>query len=337
MKIRDPNTDPIPVIDLHCDLLSYLASVDGATVDNVADIGCALPCLDDGNVKLQVLASYVPTERQSVDMAVREYDLFNTLPSEHPGVLHHVTTPGQAESACKSDGTGVVAAIENASALCSESESLDLAFGRLEQIIEQTGRVLYITLTHHSANRFGGGNMTDLGLSDDGRALLSHLSGMGIAIDLSHTSDELARGIVDHIDAKGLDLPLMASHSNFRAVWDHARNLPDWLAKEIVGRGGVIGINFVRAFVHMEDPSYLERHVVYGHEIGVGDGLCFGADFFYWKNSLDQGRIPFFHAQHEDAGKYQELLSSFGPELGQGEKQALAYGNALRFLNRIWI
>lgn len=337
MNIVQKGNGPFPIIDLHCDLLSYLATVEGATPDNTEDMGCALPFLDEGNVKLQVLASYVPTEPQSVDMAAREYDLFNTLPSEHPGVLHHVTTPGQAESACKSDGTGVVAAIENASALCSESESLDLAFGRLEQIIEQTGRVLYITLTHHSANRFGGGNMTDLGLSDDGRALLSHLSGMGIAVDLSHTSDELARGIVDHIDAKGLDLPLMASHSNFRAVWDHARNLPDWLAKEIVGRGGVIGINFVRAFVHMEDPSYLERHVVYGHEIGVGDGLCFGADFFYWKNSLDQGRIPFFHTQHEDAGKYQELLSSFGPELGQVEKQALAYGNALRFLNRSWI
>ena len=159
---------------------------------------------------------------------------------------------------------------------------------------------------------------------------------MGIAIDLSHTSDVLARGVLDHIDAKGLEVPLLASHSNFRTVFDHARNLPDWLAREIVNRGGVIGINFIRAFVHMDDPSYLERHVLHGFEIGVGDGLCFGADFFYWKNTLDQGRIPFYHSGHEHAGRYQKILSSFGPDLGQGDKQALAYGNALRFLDRIW-
>ena len=336
--MRNVQTDaaPLPIIDLHCDLLSYLATAEGATPGNVDDIGCAIPLLHDGNVKLQVLAFYVPTEPHCIDLAADEYRRFNELPSNHPGAFSHVTTPKQAEHALQSEGTGVIAAIENASALCTESEPLDLAFTRLEQIVEQTGKVLYITLTHHSANRFGGGNMTDLGLSDDGKSLLEHVNGMGIAIDLSHTSDALARGIVDHIDAKGLEVPLLASHSNFRAVFDHARNLPDWLAREIVNRGGVIGINFIRAFVHLDDPSYLERHVVHGHELGGGDGLCFGADFFYWKGSLDQGRAPFYHAAHEHAGKYQEILSSFGPDLGQKEKQALAYGNALRFLDRVW-
>jgi membrane dipeptidase len=327
---------PYPIIDLHCDLLSYLATLDDATPANVDDIGCAVPFLVEGNVKLQVLASYVPTEPHCVDLAAKEYALFSELPSKHAGVFFHVTTPTEAEQACRSTGTGVVAAIENASALCTETEPLDLAFGRLEEIVAQTGKVLYITLTHHGANRFGGGNMTDLGLTDDGKSLLAHVSGMGIAIDLSHTSDALARGIMDHIDAKGLDVPVLASHSNFRAVYDHARNLPDWLATEIVDRGGVIGINFIRAFVHLEDPSYLERHVLYGHEHGLGDGLCFGADFFYWKDSIAQGRVPFYHSAHEHAGKYQEILSSFGSKLGQEENQALAYGNALRFLDRLW-
>jgi len=336
MNSPEQGNTPFPIIDLHCDLLSYLATVEGATPENSDDIGCALPCLSAGNVKLQVLASYVPTEPHSVETAASEYELFDALPSDLPGVFHHVTTAKQAEQACRSDGTGIIAAIENASALCSETEQLDLAFNRLEKIIEQTGRVLYITLTHHAANRFGGGNMTDIGLSDDGKALLSFLSGKGIAIDLSHTSDALARGIVDHIDSKGLDVPLLASHSDFRAVCDHARNLPNWLAREIGDRGGVIGINFVRAFVDMNDPSYLERHILYGHDLGVGEALCFGADFFYWKNSLDQGRIPFYHAAHEDASKYQEILNSFGPELGPVEKKALAFGNALRFLDRIW-
>jgi microsomal dipeptidase-like Zn-dependent dipeptidase len=328
---------PYPIFDLHCDLLSYLETVDGASPDNTNDIGCAVPFLVLGDVKLQVLAAYVPSEPHSADLAAEEIRRFNGLPSESPGSFHHVTTGDQAAEALSSTGTGVIGAIENASALCTETESLDLAFTRLEQLVQQAGKLLYITMTHHSANRFGGGNMTDIGLQDDGRELLEHLSGMGIAIDLSHTSDALARGIVDLIDAKGLNVPILASHSNFRAVCDHARNLPDWLAREIFDRGGVVGINFVRAFVHSDDPSYIERHVLHGYELGLGEGLCFGADFFYWKNSLDQGRLPFYHPAHEHAGKYQEVLASFGSDFGQEDKQALAYGNALRFLERLWM
>jgi microsomal dipeptidase-like Zn-dependent dipeptidase len=327
---------PFPIVDLHCDLLSYLANVDGATPDNTDDIDCATPFLSEGNVKLQVLAAYVPTESRSVDLAADEFGRFQNLPSEYSGSFHHVLTSEQASGALTAGGTGVIAAIENASALCTETEPLDKAFTRLEQLVRQAKKVLYITMTHHAANRFGGGNMTDTGLHDDGKALLDHLSGTGIAIDLSHASDALARGIVDHIDAKGLSVPILASHSNFRAVCDHARNLPDWLAREIVQRGGVIGINFVRAFVDLDDPSYLERHVLYGYELGLGDALCFGADFFYWKNSLDQGRVPFYHPSHENAGKYQEILASFSSDIGQEEKQALAYGTALKFLDRLW-
>ena len=78
---------PYPIVDLHCDLLSYLASVEGAAPDTTDDIGCALPFLRDGNVKLQVLASYVPTEPQCVEMAAKEYEVFNELPSKHPGVV----------------------------------------------------------------------------------------------------------------------------------------------------------------------------------------------------------------------------------------------------------
>jgi microsomal dipeptidase-like Zn-dependent dipeptidase len=329
--------DPrLPIIDLHCDLLAYLATVEGSTPDNTDDMGCAIPFLRDGNVKLQVLAAYVPSEPHSADLAAEECRRFGELPNECPGEFHHVTTIEQVEKSLTAKGTGVITAIENASALCTELEPLDVAFTRLERIVERVEKLLYITLTHHGANRFGGGNMTDVGLKDDGKALIEHMSGMGIAVDMSHTSDQLARGMLDHIDDKGLDVPLLASHSNFRTVFDHARNLPDWLAREIVDRGGVIGINFIRAFVHLEDPSYLERHILYGHENGLGAGLCFGADFFYWKGALDQGRVPFYHPEHENAARYQAVLNSLGMSLGRQELEALAFGNALRFLRRVW-
>ena len=62
---------------------------------------------------------------------------------------------------------------------------------------------------------------------------------------LSHTSDALAHDIFNHIDKHKLAVPVIASHSNFRSVSDHVRNLPDEIANEIVNRNGLIGMNFL--------------------------------------------------------------------------------------------
>ncbi len=321
-----------PIVDLHCDLLSYLANVDNANASNTDDIGCAIPFLRKGNVRLQVLASYVPTNETSVGDADRQYDLFKRLPDDYSDDFANVNLRTLENGPLPANGTCVVAAIENASALCSEGEQLDVLPSRLEEILERVGSIAYVTLTHHGENRFGGGTMTEVGLKDEGVVLLKCLHEKGIAVDLSHTSDLLARDILNCIDREGFGIPILASHSNFREECKHPRNLPDWLAKEIVNRGGVIGINFIRAFVHLEDPSHLTRHILYGFELGCGQGLCFGADFFYWKDSLDQGRIPFYHPEHENAGEYQEILDSIGTELDEGDKEALANKNAMRFL-----
>ena len=74
---------PLPIIDLHCDLLSYLATVDGAEPFKTDDIGCAVPFLREGNVKLQVLASYVPTNDTSAEVAADQYRRYNG-PSQSP-------------------------------------------------------------------------------------------------------------------------------------------------------------------------------------------------------------------------------------------------------------
>ena len=51
---------------------------------------------------------------------------------------------------------------------------------------------------------------------------------------------------MDVIDANGLDLQVMASHSNFRTLQSHIRNLPDDIAKEIIRSDGLIGFVFIK-------------------------------------------------------------------------------------------
>jgi microsomal dipeptidase-like Zn-dependent dipeptidase len=232
-------------------------------------------------------------------------------------------------------GTLTIAAVENASGLCGDDEPLDRAFERLEWLVEAVGTPLYISLTHHGENRFGGGNQTQTGLKDDGRALLEALNRRGIAVDLSHTCDALARDILAHIDRRGLDLPILASHSNFRAVHDIPRNLPDDLAREVIARGGVIGMNLLRNCLHPEDPSSLTKHLCHGLELGGEKTLCFGADYFDVASHPDQSRAPFYFEEHQHAGKYQQILDGMAGELSPEQIKRIAHGNALAFIRRL--
>ncbi|TPE45261.1 dipeptidase [Pontibacter mangrovi] len=330
---------PLPIIDLHCDLLVYLTDVPNSDMNHVEEIGCAVPSLVAGNVKLQVMAIYSATGPGSTRYAGLQRDMFRQL-ADADNCLTAVTDVPQLRQAMQQTGsTGMVAAIENATGFCEEDEPLEEGFKRLEKMIEVCGRILYISFTHHTANRFGGGNSSapTHGITTDGRMLLDYLHGRRIAVDLSHTSDALAFDILTHIDAENLDIPVIASHSNFRPVWPHERNLPDELTQEIVRRQGLIGMNFLRKFVNTEDPEALLQHIRYGFAHGAENAICFGADYFYFADEPDQSRYPFYYKAHEQAGtSYAYLLDRLKAQLPQEQLQQLAYGNALHFIERIW-
>ncbi|MCP4580941.1 MAG: peptidase [candidate division Zixibacteria bacterium] len=325
-----------PIIDLHCDMLHYLATVPNSSPDNSRDIGCSIGRLEEGKVRLQVMAISSVEKEPDVMLTHSQIVWFRRFIEEYGDNFNPVTNIIEAREILKSDKTGIMASIENAGALCNNDESLDSAFDRLEQIIETTGKLLYISLTHHGESRFGGGNQTGLGLKDDGRSFLDYINNRKIAVDLSHTSDALAHDIIDYIDKRGLKIPLIASHSNYRRVFNHPRNLPDELAKEIIDRDGLIGVNFLRAFMHPDDPDYLARHILYGLRLGGEKAICFGADYFCTNSHPDKSREPFYFEAHRHAGQYQEILFSLKDELDDEILKALANDNVIRYLNRYW-
>jgi membrane dipeptidase len=324
-----------PVVDMHCDLLSFLVTVAGAHAEDTAGIGCAIPHLRAGNVKLQVMAIWAADGDDAPVLAKKQIDAFHSLAATYPHDAGADVPARITGDSIDRPGMSMVAAIENASCLCTADEPLETAFARLSQYREQLGRVAYISLTHHTENRFGGGNKSAAGLSDDGRALLEFMSGTRIALDMSHTSDAMAFDALNWIDQKGLDIPILASHSNFRRHCDHPRNLPDELAKEIIRRHGLIGINFVRGFVSPDAPAALLDHIVNGFELGGERALCLGADFCSFEGYDGSHGIPYW-PEHENASRYPSVLGMVEQALGERAVRALAYENALWFLRWLW-
>ncbi len=86
------------------------------------------------------------------------------------------------------------------------------------------------------------------GLNKLGEQIVKKMNEIGMAIDVSHSSDKTVEDVLS-ISKK----PIMASHSCARSLSNITRNIPDNLIKEIAQSNGYIGINFF--------PGFLEKKI----------------------------------------------------------------------------
>lgn len=292
------------ICDLHCDLLYYLA-IDPKHTDEDLIVRCAHSQLKSGGVGLQTMAIFAETGKDSSVTGEKEFACYLSLSESK---WKRLTKP---EFSPDEKRISHFYAIENASALIEEDEPLELVFKRLDMMRKRAGAPpLYIIMTWNTENRFGGGNLAPgIGLKPDGKALLEYMSGKGIAIDLSHTSDALAHDILSTIDKNKLKVTPLASHSNFREVTNHARNLPLELAQEIAKHRGVIGLNLVRPFIGIPFEEHLRKQVEYAVKHNLASSLVFGADFFYDDVDIASVNRPFFEEGYDTSACYPKILS----------------------------
>lgn len=142
--------------------------------------------------------------------------------------------------------------------------------------------VKWMLIAYNYRNAAGGGCMEeDGGLTDFGREVISHMNEVGMVLCCTHAGDRTAR---DAIAAS--KQPIIFSHSNSRAVYEHARNIPDDLLVACAEKGGVIGLNGIGIFLGRNDASLetFARHYEYvvnlvGEDhIGLGLDYCFDQD-----------------------------------------------------------
>jgi membrane dipeptidase len=90
--------------------------------------------------------------------------------------------------------------------------------------------------------------LTELGLK-----ALEEAKKLKILIDVSHLSDSCFWDLVENFKN-----PIIASHSNARAICNHRRNLTDEQLKAIAERDGVVGVNFSPSFIVSEGKATIE-------------------------------------------------------------------------------
>lgn len=137
--------------------------------------------------------------------------------------------------------------------------------------------VKMMTLTWNGENELGGGASTSLGLTSFGREAVRSMEKLSIAVDVSHASDALFYDVAE-ITQK----PMVASHSNARAVCRHPRNLTDQQFQILRERGGLVGLNFCVHFLREDSDAHFEdllRHADHFWSLGGETILCLGSDY----------------------------------------------------------
>lgn len=330
------------IADLHCDLLDYLRGDPKRGINDAAS-RCSLPQLRAGGVAFQGMAMFTRTGDGSVASATMQSRIFSELPQKYPKNFKRLAFAADVRAHLESnDGRiGIVAAIENASGFCDENEPLADGLARLKQFYSESGPFLYCGLTWHTENRFGGGNRSTAGLKEDGKRLVEKLAARRIAIDLSHASDQLAYDLLEFVEAEQFDVPIIASHSNFRAVADVDRNLPDDLAKAIVQRGGIVGFNMVGRFIGSSPQDCLKQWRQ-AMRLGLQDQLVFGADFYCTDDIEPSPNRPansIFFTGYDTAACYPQLLQLLSTHADWTPENAakLSRNNLLAYLERSWV
>ena len=109
-----------------------------------------------------------------------------------------------------------------------------------------------ILLVWNNKNKYGSGNRSDIGLTEDGKKFLRKAIDLGISIDLSHMNHNTFYDTVSLLKEeknKGKDVWVIVSHSNCYFLCDHPRNLDDEQILSLKEFNPVIGLVSYGPFV----------------------------------------------------------------------------------------
>jgi membrane dipeptidase len=166
----------------------------------------------------------------------RWLDIITDLGMRQADVAHQsdvivVRTLADIEHAHRAGKVGLVFGLEAATPIENELDRLDVLYGLgLRQI----------GIAYSDANTLGSGlnETSDGGLTDFGRRAVARMNRLGLAIDVSHSSDRTSLEV-----CAASEKPVFMTHAGARAVWDTPRMKPDDVLRAVAGTGGVIGMS----------------------------------------------------------------------------------------------
>jgi membrane dipeptidase len=175
------------------------------------------------------------------------------------------------------------------------------------------------------ATRYSGGTGSPGGLTNLGVQLLKAMRRKRVILDLSHMADQAV--------AEAFALwrgPIIASHSNARALVPGDRQITDATAKEVARRGGMLGISFYPVHLRPSGRATLDDVVRHARHLADAAG---GPEHVGLGTDLDGG-FDSRHGPIQDLAELKELPPRLRRHFNRAQVEGIMGGNWLEFLSR---
>lgn len=272
-RTRQLHADAL-VIDGHCDSIGDQLER-GRWLGERSPTGhIDLPRLREGGVDAQFFACFVPVAHQrhgAVTHAMARLDQLLLLAEREADRFVIALTADDIPAAKAAGKVAGILGLEGA-------EALDGEISLLRQYYRLGIRNLGLAWNFRNAACDGvSESRTNGGLTEFGVRVVEECNRLGMMLDLSHLSPA---GVTDVLALSRM--PVIASHSNARTLWDHPRNLTDDQLRAVAAGGGVVGVTFVDAFLAIPGTATL-NHVIdqidYLLDLIGPDHVAIGSDF----------------------------------------------------------
>ena len=306
------------IVDSHCDSIQPAAEGKQPLV-NPYNYSRKYP-------QLQFVAFFCGWPKEDADASLlrarRYLRAFGDAVSDENRNLVQVKTYDDIEKAFAAGKHAALISMEGATGLCGSVEVLREFY---EAGLRVTG-LAWLSNDLAKSNRVFSDGEEDTGLTETGRKIVAEGNRLGIIFDVSHLSD---RSFWDL--AEIAEKPIIASHSNFRSLCGHSRNLTDEMAREIIRRDGMIGLNLCKSFIS-DDKSRQTAEGLFDHldhclELGGEDHIGFGCDI----DGIEKYPEPLTL----DRSIHEQLIDIMA-DRGYSDEliEKVAFGNYMNFLKK---
>lgn len=156
-------------------------------------------------------------------------------------------------------------------------ECLNGELSILRQLYRLGVRSMLLTWNYRNLLADGAEEVPGAGLTAFGKQVVAEMNRLGMLVDVSHLCEASFYDVLSLTTA-----PVIASHSNSKAVCDNERNLTDAQLIQLKNNGGVTGINFYPYFLNNTENAGIDdivRHIEHICSVTGEDHIGIGADY----------------------------------------------------------
>ncbi len=305
------------IVDAHTDVLWKM--LEHPTLDFYkADDGLAVnfPNLVKGDVDIQVFAIFVSTFSSSrFSLALKSIDDFYQKINKQDKIEIATSNDEIVEILNKGSKVAILS-LEGA-------EAIEGDLFKLRTLYRLGVRVVGPTWNY--ANEVADGILEQRGggFTNFGNSLIDEVNNLGMLLDVSHLSE---KGFYEVLEKS--KKPILASHSNCRAICNHPRNLTEDQIKSIIAVNGMIGVTFVKSFVSDQSNPTIDDlllHIEYIAELGGINNIGLGSDFD-GANTIQM---------LENASKYDNLINALQKSYNNNQVEGIIGQNWLNYYKSV--